>query len=135
MAVFYLDEDTPEALATPLIRLGHVVVTTTSVGRKGTKDYEQLWFAAQHQWIFVTLNRADYTLLHGARQHRGVAHPHAGVVVLHHMRVGDLERIGRDIDALSRHPGEFFVRRVLTGESPPLITPQISPANHLFQRW
>ncbi len=66
MAAFYLDEDTPEALAQLLAHAGHTATTTTHATRKGTQDYEQLWFAATRGWIFLTLNRKDYTLLHGA---------------------------------------------------------------------
>ncbi len=66
MVSFYLDEDTPEFLAELLTQHGHFATTTTREGRKGTRDYEQLWFAAECAWVFVTLNRKDYELLHGA---------------------------------------------------------------------
>jgi len=66
MAAFYLDEDVPEALATLLVALGHTATTTRGVNRKGLPDYAQLWHAMLRDWVFITLNRKDYLLLHGA---------------------------------------------------------------------
>ncbi len=39
MAAFYLDEDTPEALAQTLVRYGHTAMTTTQAGHKRTMRY------------------------------------------------------------------------------------------------
>lgn len=135
MVAFYLDEDTPEALAIPLTSLGHTVATTTSAQRKGTKDYDQLWFAALRGLIFVTLNRADYTLLHGAWLHWGVARTHAGIIVLHHMAPSDLVPIAQDIDELVRNLEEFFALQILAGAAGPTVNPGTSVTNHLFRRW
>jgi 3-mercaptopyruvate sulfurtransferase SseA len=82
MVAFYLDEDTPEALAQTLVGYGHTAMTTTQADRKGAKDYEQLWFAAMRGWVLLTLNRKDYMLLHGAWKHWGVDRQHAGTIIL-----------------------------------------------------
>jgi hypothetical protein len=64
MAQIYLDEDVLEALATLLI--GHGAATTRGEGRKDTPDYAQLWHATLQRRFFLTQNRKDYLLLHGA---------------------------------------------------------------------
>ncbi len=132
MAAFYLDEDTPEVLAVPLERLGHIVTTTTQANRKGTKDYEQLWFAATPGLIFLTLNRADYTLLHGAWQHWNVARSHAGIIVLHHLTKEDLMPIAEETSNLVRHPREFLAMQALI-DRPTFVADAVT--DHLFRRW
>lgn len=104
MAAFYLDEDVPEALAPLLAGVGHRATTTRIEGHKGVPDYVQLWHAALHGWIFVTLNRKDYLLLHGAWQHWGVPRQHAGILVLPHVPRADLPALAAAIDALVSSP-------------------------------
>ncbi|MGH2409140.1 MAG: DUF5615 family PIN-like protein [Chloroflexota bacterium] len=100
MAVFYLDEDVPEAIALLLVGFGHRAITTRAEGRKGIPDYAQLWHAALHDWIFVTLNRKDYLLLHGAWQHWGVPRRHGGILILAHVPRINLPTLAAEIDTL-----------------------------------
>jgi hypothetical protein len=85
MAALYLDEHVPEALSALLVGLGHVASTTRSVGRKGIPDYAQLWYVAHSKLIFVSLNRNDYLLLHGAWLHWGVTPAHPGILIAPHV--------------------------------------------------
>jgi predicted nuclease of predicted toxin-antitoxin system len=135
MAAFYLDEGTPEALAHILAESGHNVTTTTQAGRKGTKDYEQLWLAANQGWIILTLDREDDTLLHGAWQHWGVARPHAGILILHQMTKDELAKIARDIDSLVKNTEEFFAWQALAGGPSPTAHPGSTVTNHIYRRW
>lgn len=132
MVAFYLDEDTPEVLARLLALDGHSATTTTQTNRKGTKDYEQLWFAALQGWVFLTLNRKDYMLLHGAWQQWDVARSHAGIIVLHHLTEAELTPIAAEISDLVQRPREFFAMQTLAGvtQSPAVNT----ITNGLFRR-
>jgi len=131
MAAFYLDEDTPEPLAQTLIGYDHSATTTTSANRKGAKDYEQLWFAAAQGAILLTLNRKDYTLLHGAWKHWGVDCPHAGIIILHAMDATELGAIAEDIDTFVQNPLECLAMQALEGETSQSVD---TVANHLFRR-
>lgn len=131
MAAFYLDEDTPESLAQTLLDYDHTVATTTSANRKGSKDYEQLWFAAAQGAILLTLNRKDYTLLHGAWKHWGVDRPHAGIIILHAMDAIELRPIAEDIDTFVRNPLTYFPMQTIAGETSWNADTVI---NHLFRR-
>ena len=104
MAAFYLDEDVPEALASLLNGVGHHATTTRTEGHKGVPDHAQLWHAALHSWIFVTLNRRDFLLLHGAWLHWGVPRRHAGILVLPHVPRASLPTAAAAIDALVADP-------------------------------
>lgn len=104
MAAFYLDEDVPEAIAPLLVGLGHYATTTRGEGRKGVPDYAQLWHAALHGWVFVTLNRKDYMLLHGAWQHWGVPREHGGILILPHVTRINLPPLAAAIDVLVSNP-------------------------------
>lgn len=63
---FYLDEDVTEKLVGPLVAIGYDAVSTKDVGRKGSKDFDQLLFAAVERRLLITFNAADFRLLHGA---------------------------------------------------------------------
>ena len=104
MAAFYLDEDVPEALGLLLVGAGHQAITTRAANRKGLPDYAQLWHAALQGWIFVTLNRKDYQLLHGAWQQWGVPQHHAGILVLPHVPRANLPTVVEAIDRLVANP-------------------------------
>jgi len=90
MAAFYLDEDVSEDLAPLLVERGHSVATTSSEGRKGAPDPRQLLYAAGCGWMFVTLNRSDYRLLHDAwlmwSHEWGASPSHAGILIAEHVR-------------------------------------------------
>lgn len=63
---FYLDEDVTERPSDPLAALGCDVVSTKAVGRKGSKDFDQLLYAAVERRLLITFNAADFRPLHGA---------------------------------------------------------------------
>jgi hypothetical protein len=104
MAAFYLDEDVPEALATLLVALGHTATTARAANRKGLPDYAQLWHAALHGWVFITLNRKDYALLHRAWRLWGVAQQHPGILIAPHVPRANLAGLATAIDALGANP-------------------------------
>ncbi|HVA92650.1 MAG TPA: DUF5615 family PIN-like protein [Chloroflexota bacterium] len=108
MAVFYLDEDVPEAIAPLLVGFGHRATTTRAEGRKGIPDYAQLWHSAIHNWIFVTLNRKDYLLLHGAWQHWDVSRQHGGILMLPHVPRANLPTLAAAIDTLVSNPSTIL---------------------------
>jgi hypothetical protein len=100
VARFYFDEMVSKRKAAPALRsLSHDVVTTEDVGQKGLPDYLQFLYAYREQRIFVTKNKKDLALLHGAWLSWG--HPaHYGVLVIpDNVEDGELMR---QIDALMR---------------------------------
>ncbi len=129
MASLYLDEDVIEAFAIPLRGCGNQVTTTPAEGRKGTRDHEQLWFAAQREWILITVNRWEFESLHGAWLLWGVPRPHAGIILLHQLSEGGLEEVGREIDDLATDPDAFFAARTRAARSRPTIDPRGSMVN------
>ena len=135
MASLYLDEDVTEALAMPLPDHGHQVTTTTAAGRKGTRDHEQLWFAAQREWILVTVNRRDFESLHGAWLLWVVPRQHAGIIILYQPSEGDLGEIAREIDGLATDPDAFFAAQMRAARSGPTVNPRGTMADRLFRRW
>ncbi len=62
--------------------MGYEVRTSLWEKRLSTLDPDQLLFAVQHGWTFVTHNREDYKLLHRAWTVWGMHPPHAGILVL-----------------------------------------------------
>jgi len=134
VAVLYLDEDVTERLVIPLHAHGHQVVTTTDAGRKGTRDHEQLWFAARLGWTVLTVNRRDFESLHGAWLLWEVAQLHAGIILLHAMAEADIPRIAAEIDALLTDAGAFFAAHV-QGDKLPTVTPVAPTVNRLYRRW
>jgi predicted nuclease of predicted toxin-antitoxin system len=95
MARFYLDENVAEILAVLLIAVGHDAVSTRSLGRKGTRDPDQLLFAATEERIFVTYDSDHFVMLHAAwvgwsaawATPRDVAR-HVGTVVVQQNKAG-----------------------------------------------
>jgi hypothetical protein len=114
MAAFYLDEDVPEALASLLTAGGHRATTARIEGRKGVADDAQLWHAALNRWTFVTLNRRDYQMLHGAWRHWSVPRQHAGILVLPHVPRADLPALSAAIDALVSDPSAVLANGFYT---------------------
>ena len=85
---FYLDEDVTERLLDVIAAIGHDVASPKQLGRKGSRDFEQLLFAATRRLALITLNGSDFRLLHGAWLSwseawgaRSVAQ-HAGILVI-----------------------------------------------------
>ncbi len=130
MASFYLDEDVTENLAAPLHGRGHSVTTTTAAGWKGTRDHDQLWFAAHNEWILITVNRRDFESLHGAWLLWDVPKSHAGNILLHQPSEGALAEMAREIAGLATDPDAFFAAR-----SDPTVDPRGTTVNRLFRRW
>lgn len=67
-------------------------------------DYAQIWHAALYHWIFVTLNRKDYLLLHGAWRHWAVARQHGGILILPHVPRSALPVLAGSIETLIAQP-------------------------------
>lgn len=135
MTAFYLDEDVTESLAIPLRGRGYQVMTTTAAGRKGTRDHEQLWFAAHNAWILITVNCRDFESLHGAWLLWGVLQQHMGIILLHQLSEGELERIAGEIDDLVAAPDAFIVAQAIAAKSGPSVDPGGTTVNRLFRRW
>jgi hypothetical protein len=98
-------------------------------------DYEQLWFAAKQGWIILTLDRQDYTLLHGTWQHLGVARPHAGILILNQMTKDEVATVVGDIDSLVKYPEKFFAMQNYISEWSPTAHQGNTVTNHLYRRW
>lgn len=76
-AELYLDEDVSALVAELLRARGFNVQATQEAGRKGTRDEEQLTYAASQQRVLLTHNRDDFARLAGeffaaARRHYGL---------------------------------------------------------------
>lgn len=82
MTALYLDEAVRLDLAATLQAMGYEVHTTLWENRLSTLDPDQLLYAVERGWAFVTHNREDYKLLHRAWTLWGVQPPHAGILVL-----------------------------------------------------
>jgi hypothetical protein len=88
VTTFYLDEDISHNIVPFLHMAGHRAITTRDLRREHSSDDQQLFFAWQQQWIFVTHNGRDYSLIHGAL-HRwamtlDIDAIHAGILVIPH---------------------------------------------------
>ena len=91
MADFYLDADVGTGIASLLRSRGHTVVTARDMGLESATDDEHLLTAAQLVRTFVTHNRKDFLLLHGAWRRWSRAWlpqehalpQHAGILVVH----------------------------------------------------
>lgn len=101
----YTDEDIDFRLVVLLVALGHDVLTTQQVRRRGTGDEEQLVYASSLDRILLTRNGGDFKLLHRAWNHWtgvwSVQPPpiHAGLLVVPQVPVSEIERLARAIDA------------------------------------
>lgn len=62
----YLDENVSGRLGTALESLGHDVVTTAELGRKGASDVSQLSFAARTRRVLITHDTGHFEMLHEA---------------------------------------------------------------------
>ena len=66
MASFYLDNDVSIRLARLLLKSGHLAFAAKDLGFSAATDNEHLLVAVRNDWILVTHNRTDFTLLHDA---------------------------------------------------------------------
>jgi predicted nuclease of predicted toxin-antitoxin system len=74
---FLLDEDMSPRVAAGLRQEGIDAVSVHDLGRTGLSDDDQLAFAAEHDRVLVTYNRADFQALDShwreqTRQHAGI---------------------------------------------------------------
>lgn len=86
MAEFYLDHNVARETAVRIQSTGHGARTVQDLGLPGAEDYAHLLIADQNGWIFVTHDRSDFMLLHGAwrawTRAWGVVRAHAGILVI-----------------------------------------------------
>ena len=75
----YLDEDVHVFIAEALRLCGWEALTTAESGRLGANDLEQLAFAANHGYAFLTYNSSDFPRLHYEIIISGKTH--AGIIV------------------------------------------------------
>lgn len=99
-ARLYLDED---VLVADLVRgQGFMVTTARSEGMLSRGDEEQLSFAAAHEWVVVTHNRADFEELAARYFEEGRAH--AGIVCA--FRRPPREIVARLIRLINEHTAD-----------------------------
>jgi hypothetical protein len=109
MADFYLDHNVAVELGHLLRGLGHTVRTADELGLAAAKDDEHLLLASERAWIFVTNNKRDFTLLHGAWKRWatawGVTPQHFGIMIMPQESPGDLPRarVAQAIEDLIRN--------------------------------
>lgn len=86
MAVLYLDHNVAAELGDILRSLGHSVRTADELGLAAATDDEHLLLSSEQGWTFVTNNKKDFSLLHGAWKRWsaawGVAPQHFGILVM-----------------------------------------------------
>jgi hypothetical protein len=86
VAALYLDNNVTVRAAPLLNASGHTVHTTARHNRRAADDHEQLLFAAENGWVFISHNWRDFRMLHGAWQlwsrAWGVAPEHGGILVI-----------------------------------------------------
>jgi len=108
VADFYLDHNVAVELGDRLRELGHIVRTADELGRAAATDDDHLLFTSEQNWIFVTNNKKDFTLLHGAWMRWSaawaVSHRHAGILIMPQEGPGPLPRtvVAQAIDDLLR---------------------------------
>jgi hypothetical protein len=96
MADFYLDHNVAAELRDLLRGLGHTVRTADELGLAAATDDEHLLLASEHAWIFITNNKKDFILLHGAWKRWaaawGVTPQHFGILIMPQEGPGILPR-------------------------------------------
>ena len=75
----YLDEDVHGLLADALRLRGRTVLTTVEAGKQGSTDQEQIRFATEIGYVFVSYNVLDFPRLH--HELRQAGHNHPGIIV------------------------------------------------------
>jgi hypothetical protein len=88
MARFFLDENVPVRLARMLQDRDQEVLTVRGSLMRGNSDDALLVYAVEHDYIFVTRNKDDFVLLHGAwvrwSWRWGVSESHPGILITPH---------------------------------------------------
>jgi predicted nuclease of predicted toxin-antitoxin system len=74
----FLDEDVNVLIAAILRSHGIKALTTQEANRKRCGDRDQLKFAAENEYVFVTHNRDDFAAL--AVEWFEAGRPHAGII-------------------------------------------------------
>ncbi len=87
---FFTDEDVHAAVAMQLRAAGCDAVSTPEAGRLGTRDSDQLQWAAQESRVLGTFNVTLFARLHHGWIKQSLSH--AGLVVSRQRTVGDALR-------------------------------------------
>lgn len=82
MPTFYLDENVSLKIVPFVVAAGYIVITYLDQGLKGERDDVHLFTARRNNWILVTYNGSDFTLLHDALHRWNVPDPHRGILIL-----------------------------------------------------
>ncbi|MBI2857301.1 MAG: DUF5615 family PIN-like protein [Chloroflexi bacterium] len=94
-AGLYLDEDVSVLVGDLLRARGFQATTTRDAGRLGSKDAEQMEYAASHGLALLTHNRSDFEDLH--RQYLAEKKGHGGIIIASqrrpHLTVANLLRL------------------------------------------
>jgi hypothetical protein len=88
VAAVYLDEDVAAVVAPMLRARGHGARTVREEQRTGLSDRDQLEFAAERGWVFVSHNRADLVRL--ATEFVAAGRTHSGIIVCTRRRPRDV---------------------------------------------
>ena len=75
----YLDEDVDVLLVNLLRARGFHITTTQEAGNIGKTDAEQLEYAALHDYVLLTHNRADFEILASTCLKSGLKH--GGIII------------------------------------------------------
>lgn len=107
---FLLDEDLPPKIAEVARGLGLKTESVHTLGRTGLSDPEQLRYAAQEGYIFVTRNRDDF--IRFTAEFFRKDEPHGGVLIVpRSLPSSRPERIAHALtrwaDTKRKHPQSF----------------------------
>ena len=105
----YLDENVDERLAPALRRYGYDVLTTTEAGRKGSRDDDQLRYAAAQRRALLSHNIADFARM--AEQWRAREIEHWGIFLTR--EVGFRSLLQRVLKVLDHYGADEVKNRVV----------------------
>lgn len=99
-STIYLDDCADDKLLESLLaQAGYTVVTPRGAGTKGQRDPYHLSYAAQHGYVLLTSNPADFVALHQQWQAEGQTH--AGILLVYYDNIKTKDMTPRAIvDAL-----------------------------------
>lgn len=111
MATFYLDENVSYLLDGFLRAYGHTAISTHDEGREGSPDPHQLFHATEYDWVLITHNANDFTLLHDAwhlwTYRWQLPHRHAGIIIAPQSRGYTPPVVAANIHALTQQEDSF----------------------------
>ena len=92
----YLDDCADDTLLESLLtHAGYTVVTPRSTSTKGRHDPDHLHYAAQHGYVLLTSNPADFIALH--QQWHAEGQTHSGILLVYYDNVKVKDMKPRDI--------------------------------------